>query len=48
MKKNEIQSDSKKFTAMLKDKTIEQIVEEYSITLNKMSEIIDKLNEIPN
>lgn len=47
-KENKIQCDSKEFTAMLEGKTVEQIVEEYSIILNKMNKIIDKLNEIPN
>lgn len=47
-KEDKIQCDSKEFTAMLEGKTVEQIIEEYGIPLNKMSEMIDKLNEIPN
>ena len=47
-KEDKIQCDSKEFTAMLEGKTVEQIIEEYSIVLNKMDKIFDKLNEIPN
>lgn len=47
-KEDEIQLDSNSFTDMLEGKSVEQIIEEYSISLNKMNKIIDKLNEIPN
>lgn len=47
-KEDEIQLDSKAFTAMLEGKSVEQMIEEYSISLNKMNKIIYKLNEIPN
>ena len=42
-KEDEIQLDSNSFTAMLEGKSVEEIIEEYTIILNKMNKIFDKL-----